>query len=37
MKEVQKVKEAMKEGKWIIIKNRNVIVRDRDQNDDNNI
>jgi hypothetical protein len=34
-KEVQKVKEARKEGKWAIIRNRKVIVRDRDQKDNN--
>jgi hypothetical protein len=34
-KEVQKVKEARKEGKWEIIRNRKVIVRDRDQKDNN--
>jgi hypothetical protein len=34
-KEVQKVKEARKEGKWIIIKNQKAIVRDRDQKDNN--
>jgi hypothetical protein len=28
-KEVQKVKEAMKEGKWAIIRNRKASVRDR--------
>ena len=35
-KEVQKVKEAKKEGKWTIIRNRKTIVRDRDQKDNNN-
>ena len=30
-KEVQKVKEARKEGKWAIIRNRKVIIRDRNQ------
>ena len=34
-KEVQKVKEAKKEGKWAIIRNRKAIVRDRDQKDNN--
>ena len=34
-KEVQKVKEDKKEGKWEIIRNRKVIVRDRDQKDNN--
>jgi hypothetical protein len=34
-KEVQKVKEAMKEGKWTIIRNRKAIVRDRYHKDDN--
>jgi hypothetical protein len=34
-KEVQKVKEAKKEGKWPIIRNRKAIVRDRDQKDNN--
>jgi hypothetical protein len=34
-KEVQKVKEARKEGKWAIIKNQKAIVRDRDQKDNN--
>jgi hypothetical protein len=29
-KEVQKVKEARKEGKWAIIRNQKAIVRDRD-------
>ena len=28
-KEVQKVKEARKEGKWAIIRNRKTIIRDR--------
>ena len=28
-KEVQKVKEARKEGVWVIIRNRKVIIRDR--------
>jgi hypothetical protein len=32
-KEVQNVKEARKEGKCTIIRNRKVIVRDRDQKD----
>ena len=30
-KEVQKVKEAKKEGKWAIIINQKAIVRDRDK------
>jgi hypothetical protein len=34
-KEVKKVKEARKEGKWAIIRNRKAIVRDRDQKDNN--
>jgi hypothetical protein len=34
-KEVQKVKEARKEGKWEIIRNRKAIARDRDQKDNN--
>jgi hypothetical protein len=34
-KEVQKVKEARKEGKRAIIRNRKAIVRDRDQKDNN--
>jgi hypothetical protein len=34
-KEVQKVKEARKEGKWAIIRNQKAIVRDRDQKDNN--
>jgi hypothetical protein len=34
-KEFQKVKEAMKEGKWAIIRNRKAIVRDSDQKDNN--
>jgi len=29
---VQKVKEARKEGKWAIIRNRKVVIRDRVQN-----
>ena len=32
-KEVQKVKEAKKEGKWEIIRNRKTIIRDRNQKD----
>jgi hypothetical protein len=32
-KEVQKVKEARKEGKWAIIRNQKAIIRDRDQKD----
>ena len=35
-KEVQKVKEARKEGKWEIIRNKKVIVRDRDKKDKTN-
>ena len=31
-KEVQKVKEARKEGKWARIKNRKVVIRDKNQN-----
>jgi hypothetical protein len=34
-KEVQKVKEARKEGKWAIIRNQKAIIRDRDQKDNN--
>jgi hypothetical protein len=34
-KEVQKIKESRKEGKWAIIRNRKAIVRDRDQKDNN--
>ena len=34
-KEVQKVKEARKEGQWEIIRNQKVIIRDRDQKDNN--
>ena len=34
-KEVQKVKEARKEGKWEIIRNRKAIIRDRNQKDSN--
>jgi hypothetical protein len=34
-KEVQKVKEAGKEGKWAIIRNKKTTVRDRDQKDNN--
>ena len=34
-KEVQKVKEARKEGKWAIIRNQKANARDRDQNDNN--
>ena len=30
-KEVQKVKEARKEGKWVIIRNRKVFIQDRNQ------
>ena len=34
-KEVQKVKESRKEGKWAIIKNRKAVIRDRNQKDSN--
>ena len=34
-KEVQKVKEARKEGKWAIIKNRKVVIRGRNQKESN--
>ena len=34
-KEVQKVKEARKEGKWAIIRNRKAIICDRNQKDSN--
>ena len=34
-KEVQKVKEARKEGKWEIIRNRKAVIRDRNQKDSN--
>ena len=34
-KEVQKVKEARKEEKWAIIRNRKVVIRDRNQKDNN--
>ena len=34
-KEVQKLKEARKEGKWAIIRNRKVVIRDRNQKDSN--
>jgi len=34
-KEVQKVKEARKEGKWVIIRNRKAFIRDRNQKDSN--
>ena len=34
-KEVQKVKEARKEGKWAIIRNRKAVIRDRNQKDYN--
>jgi hypothetical protein len=34
-KEVKKVKEARKKGKWTIIRNQKAIVRDRDQKDNN--
>ena len=32
-KEVQKVKEARKEGKWAIIRNRKAFIQDRNQKD----
>ena len=32
-KEVQKVKEARKEGKWAIIRNRKAFIRNRNQKD----
>jgi hypothetical protein len=34
-KEVRKVKEVRKEGKWAIIRNQKAIVRDRDKKDNN--
>ena len=34
-KEVQKVKEARKEGKWAVIKNRKVVIQYRNQKDNN--
>ena len=34
-KEVQKVKEARKEGKWETIRNRKAVIRDRNQKDSN--
>jgi hypothetical protein len=34
-KEVQKVREARKEGKWTIIRNQKAVVRDRDEKDTN--
>jgi len=34
-KEVQKVKEARKEGKWAIIRKRKDVIRDRNQKDNN--
>jgi len=34
-KEVQKVKEARKEGEWAIIRNRKTVIRDRNQKDNN--
>ena len=34
-KEVQKVKEARKEGKWAIIRIRKAFTRDRNQKDSN--
>jgi len=34
-KEVQKIKEARKEGKWAIIRNRKAFIRDRNQKDSN--
>ena len=33
--QVQKVKEARREGKWAIIRNRKVVIRDRNQKDSN--
>ena len=33
--EVQKVKEARKEGKWAIIRNRKAVIQDRNQTDSN--
>ena len=35
LREVQKVKEARKEGKWAIIRNRKVVIRYRNQKDIN--
>ena len=35
IKEVQKVKEARKEGKWALIRNMKVVIRDRNQKDSN--
>ena len=34
-KEVQKVKEARKEGKWALIRNRKVVIRDMNQKNNN--
>ena len=34
-KELQKVKEARKEGKWALIRNMKVVIRDRNQKDSN--
>ena len=34
-KEVQKVKEARKEEKWAIIRNRKAVIRDRNKKDSN--
>jgi len=34
-KEVQKVKESRKEGKWAIIRNIKVVIRDRNKKDNN--
>ena len=34
-KEVQKVKESRKEGKCAIIRNRKVVIQDRNQKDSN--
>ena len=34
-KEVQKVKEARKQGKWVIIRNRKAFIRDKNQKDSN--
>jgi len=34
MKEVQKVNEVIKEGKWAIIRNPKVIIRNKDQKEE---
>ena len=34
-KEVQKVKESRKEGKWELIRNMKAIIRDKNQKDSN--